>query len=72
MSDFEARARLTALGWTVQTFTAWPDCECIPAIAWLAPGEWDVDRASWDLWERGVPDNELLPPIPREVLETLA
>jgi hypothetical protein len=70
IDDYEARARLTALGWTIEPFMAWPEAECIPAIAWLAPGAWDRDSAPNKLWERGWDDP--LPPIPDEVLETLA
>lgn len=69
IDDYEARARLTALGWTVKPFMAWPEHECIPAIAWLAPGEWDRDGAPSELWERDSYFGDLLPPIPVEVIE---
>jgi hypothetical protein len=70
VDDYEARARLTALGWTIEHYTAWPDVECIPAIAWIRPGgDFDEAGVPTDLWERDAWDP--LPPIPEEVLETL-
>jgi hypothetical protein len=59
VDDYEARARLTALGWTIEHYTAWPDVEC----------DFDEAGVPTDLWERDAWDS--LPPIPGEVLETL-
>jgi hypothetical protein len=70
VSDFEARARLTALGWTLDYFMAWPEAECIPAVRWVAPGAYWGEGPS-ELWERDPYFGDLLPPIPAEVLETL-
>jgi hypothetical protein len=69
--DFEARARLTALGWTLDYFTAWPEAECIPAVRWVPPGAGHWDEGPSELWERDPYFGDLLPPIPDEALEAL-
>jgi hypothetical protein len=70
IDDYEARARLTALGWTIEPVMFWPEAECIPGIAWMPPGEWDTDAGTWETYERFY--DGPLPPIPDKVLETLA
>lgn len=68
ISEYEARARLTAQGWRIWPFVAWPDEEQVPSVAWIEPGEEPPDDTFTCTWYAQGMAGEM-PPVPVRVLE---